>query len=309
MERNYWAIHFGVNNKFANLGYAKGFIAVGWRELKKDLTEYNSLDKREFFEKLNSLFAKAYKNQSPNSRSQSIGQLFRFAGLMGIDDIILMPKSDEGKLYLGIIDSDYYYQEKADECDYLHRRKVKWLKELELSKISQSLKNSLGSIMTVFSVAEHSQEIGGLVEESAANLPTESQEEFTMESHLEGFIIENWEKLELGKKYDIYFEEGEKKGQYVTPIGRIDILARSKNKKEWLVIELKKGRSGHEVVGQILKYIGWIKENECPKNEKVKGLIILSEKDEGIIYALKAAGNIGLMTYSVSFKLKSEKLK
>jgi restriction system protein len=163
--------------------------------------------------------------------------------------------------------------------------------------------------MTVFSVAEHSQEIEDLIEESKANLPTESQEEFTIESHLEGFIIENWEKLELGKKYNIYSEEGEKKGQYVTPIGRIDILAKSKDKKEWLVIELKKGRSGHEVVGQILKYIGWIKENECPNNGKVKGLIILGEKEEGITYALKATDNIGLMTYSVSFQLKSEKLK
>jgi len=133
----------------------------------------------------------------------------------------------------------------------------------------------------------------------------ESCEDFGLESHLEDFLIENWEKLTLGENYSILEEDGDIVGQqYVTPIGRIDILAKSKDGREWLVIELKKGRSSDQVVGQLLRYIGWIKKEKAKEKEKVRGLIIAREKDEKLKYALETVTNIKLMTYSVSFKLQ-----
>jgi len=49
---------------------------------------------------------------------------------------------------------------------------------------------------------------------------------------LEEFLIFNWDKTILGKEFEIYSENGEKLGQqYITEIGRIDILALSKDKK------------------------------------------------------------------------------
>ncbi len=132
----------------------------------------------------------------------------------------------------------------------------------------------------------------------------ESYEDFGLESHLEDFLVENWEKLEFGKNYSIIEEDGDVVGQqYTTPIGRIDILAKSKDNKEWLVIELKKGRIGDQVVGQLLRYIGWIKKNKAGDGEKVKGLIIVGEKDDKLTYSVSAVDSIDLMTYSVSFKL------
>lgn len=48
-------------------------------------------------------------------------------------------------------------------------------------------------------------------------------------------------KTELGKKYNIFNEDDELVGQqYETDTGPIDILAISKDKKELLVVELKK---------------------------------------------------------------------
>jgi restriction system protein len=135
----------------------------------------------------------------------------------------------------------------------------------------------------------------------------ESYEDFGLESHLEDFLVENWEKLELGKKYSILEENGDIVGQqYFTPIGKIDILAKSKDGSEWLIVELKKGKSSDQVVGQTLRYIGWIKENKAKGNEKVKGLIIVGEKDDKLRYALQSVNNIDLMTYSVNFKLQKE---
>ena len=54
--------------------------------------------------------------------------------------------------------------------------------------------------------------------------------------------MQNWKSTELGKHYNIYEEDGEIVGQqYPSDTGPIDILAiSSKDKKELLVVELKK---------------------------------------------------------------------
>ena len=62
---------------------------------------------------------------------------------------------------------------------------------------------------------------------------------FYMEKQLEDFIIENWDKTEFGKKYDLIKEEGELiSQQFKTDIGFIDILAKDKKTKNYVVIEL-----------------------------------------------------------------------
>lgn len=132
----------------------------------------------------------------------------------------------------------------------------------------------------------------------------ESYENFGLEKHLEDFLIENWDKLAVSKRYSILEENGDIIGQqFFTSVGIIDILARSHDGKEWLVIELKKGKTSDRVVGQILKYIGWVTEDLAGPNERVKGLIIAGDIDEKLRYALKTTKNIGMATYSVNFKL------
>ena len=59
---------------------------------------------------------------------------------------------------------------------------------------------------------------------------------FYMEKKLEDFIIENWNKTEFGKKYDLIEEEGELiSQQFKTDIGFIDILAKDKKTKNYVV--------------------------------------------------------------------------
>jgi hypothetical protein len=133
----------------------------------------------------------------------------------------------------------------------------------------------------------------------------EDYADFGLEAHLEDFLVENWEKLDLNKGYEIYTEDGDIVGQqYITPIGRIDLLCKSKDNKEWLILELKKGKSSDAVTGQILRYIGWIKENLAEPNQTVRGIIILGEIDEKLKYSVKTLDNVNVLTYSVSFQLK-----
>lgn len=177
--------------------------------------------------------------------------------------------------------------------------------------MTEGLKNSCGSIGTVSDVTRHAEEIERLI---AGNRPAvlvstdstiEDPSVFALEKHLEDFLVQNWKQTELGKKYDIFEEDGELAGQqYPSDTGPIDILAISKDKKELLVVELKKGRASDSVIGQIQRYMGFIVEEIAEENQSVRGVIIALEDDLRIRRALKVAANIDFYTYEVSFKLK-----
>ena len=87
-------------------------------------------------------------------------------------------------------------------------------------------------------------------------------------------------------------------------VGSIDILAVEPTSKSFVVIELKKGRPSDAVIGQILRYMGWVKQNLCTGGQGVRGLIICRDPDPKLSYALEMTNNINVRYYSVSFKLK-----
>ena len=102
-----------------------------------------------------------------------------------------------------------------------------------------------------------------------------------VESQLEEFLIGNWEKIPEFNDLEILQEDGEYVGQqYDTKeVGRIDLLCKNKQTGDFVVIELKKGRESDKVVGQTLRYIGWVKKNLVNAGQKVYGIIITFEGD------------------------------
>ena len=129
---------------------------------------------------------------------------------------------------------------------------------------------------------------------------------FYMEKQLEDFIIENWDKTEFGKKYDLIEEEGELiSQQFKTDIGFIDILAIDKKTKNYVVIELKKNQTSDDTIGQLLRYMGWIKKNK--KDDGVKGVIVAGQFDTKLDHAKSMIPNSEVFLYEVDFKLKEYK--
>ena len=126
---------------------------------------------------------------------------------------------------------------------------------------------------------------------------------FYMEQQLEDFIIQNWNESEFGKKYDLIEEDGDLKSQqYRTGIGPIDILAKDKESGDYVVIELKRNQTSDDTVGQITRYMGWVKEHlNC---ESVKGVIVCGKYDERLDYAIKVVENVEVFLYEVNFSLK-----
>jgi len=132
----------------------------------------------------------------------------------------------------------------------------------------------------------------------------EQKSEFLLEKHLEDFLIANWEATTLGSEYDLIEEDGEiKSQQYRTDIGKIDLLVKSKNSNEYAVIELKKGQTNDDTVGQLARYMGWVKK-KLSGETVVNGIVIAGSADTRLQYALSVLPNTKLLVYKVNFKLE-----
>lgn len=121
-----------------------------------------------------------------------------------------------------------------------------------------------------------------------------------LEEYLEEYVVKNWSLMDFGEDLTMYQDESGTPGQqYTTDVGIIDILAKDKD-DNFVVIELKRADSGYKVVGQILNYMGWVRQNLAGKNQKVRGLIIVGRADKALKMAVReVAEKVELKEYRV----------
>jgi restriction system protein len=225
-------------------------------------------------------------------------------------DVILSPDGNR-RYRIGEIQGEYWY---AEGEILPHRRSVLWSDNyIQRDLMSEALRNATGAIGTVSNITGHGDEIVSLVDglPSPVAAPIMTEEglvedpvAFGMEKHLEDFLVSNWSQTELGRDYDIYTDEGEIVGQqFPTDTGALDILAISKDRKRLLVVELKKGRASDAVVGQILRYMGYVQDELAEEGQSVEGAVIALDDDRRIRRALAMVPNVSFFRYRVSFQL------
>ena len=129
-----------------------------------------------------------------------------------------------------------------------------------------------------------------------------SEMEFPLEEYLENFIVQNWKGIDFGEPLELYIDDdGVPAQQYPTDVGIIDLLAKD-NAGNFVVIELKKGRSNQQVVGQILTYIGCVKNNWEEKGKKVRGVIVAADGNRALLEAVGVVSNlVSVKYYRVKF--------
>ncbi len=305
--RNYYRIMLGKKSAHAEEAYRGNFIGSGWLEdidLKDRLTE----NWRDFNKRMIPICLEKDSAKSKISAGLACGMTWTIAKGIQIGDVVFCPDG-QGNYHVGEVVGEYEYH----EGEILpHRRPVRWYPEnIKKEDLSESLLNSMGSSGTVSNITKYATELDALLTGKkplsviVADETIEDASQFALEKHLEDFLVQNWNQTEMGKNYDIYEEDGEIVGQqYASDTGPIDILAISKDKKELLVVELKKGRISDVVVGQVQRYMGYVKEELAEADQKVKGVIIGFEDDVKIHRALSVASNIDFYTYKISFKLE-----
>ena len=114
------------------------------------------------------------------------------------------------------------------------------------------------------------------------------------EAALEEWLVQNLHKLEDGLSL---VEE-----QYQTEdAGRIDILAKD-SQQGYVVVELKRDKASDSALGQILRYIGWVRLNLLSNDEMVRGYVVGDRFDDKIAYALLSNDAIDTMCRLIDYR-------
>lgn len=302
---NYYRIMLGPGSSHADECFDGSFIGADFG-IAQDLTAHLPDQWQVFNRQFRPVFLQAHPGKSKIAAGLSCGFLWTVAKGMKGGDIAICPDGT-GTYRVGKIVSDYRY---VPGGILPHRREVEWLDtNIDRADMSQALKNSAGSIGTVSNLSKYAEELAQLISGQSDGLtvtdPTvEDPSAFALEKHLEDFLVKNWAQTDLGKRFDIFTDDGELSGQqFQTDTGYIDILAISKDRKELLVVELKKGQASDKAVGQIQRYMGYIMAELKEDGQSVRGVIIALEDSLQLRRALAAAVNIEFYRYQVSFSL------
>jgi hypothetical protein len=143
------------------------------------------------------------------------------------------------------------------------------------------------------------------MEEEAIESETEEDElaiskEFAFERDLRNYLSRNMEAIEPGMR--LYEEEDITGIEFPAGNRFIDILALDRA-DNFVVIELKVSRGYDRVIGQILRYIGWVEQN-IAEDKNVRGVIVASEITDDLKLACSKLPYISLIEYEISLSLK-----
>ena len=304
--KNYYRVMLGKKSAFAEQCFTGNFIGVDF-SIDEDLSHKLPDEWRAFNKQFIPVWQKTHPGKSKIAAGLACGALWTVAKGIRKGDTVLCPDG-LGAYRLGEVSGEYHH---AAGQVLPHRRAVHWLGQaIDRASMSEALRNSTGAIGTISDISGHREEIEKLIGGQApptivsTDPSVEDPAAFALEKHLEDFLVQNWGHTELGKEYAIYDEDGERVGQqYPTDTGPIDILAVSKDKKRLLVVELKKGRASDAVVGQVLRYMGFVQEELAEVGQSVSGVIIAQDDDPRIRRALTVAPSVEFYRYQVNFKL------
>jgi restriction system protein len=305
----YFRVMLGAKSAFLQECLAGNYIGVNF-EINQDLKFELVDDWRDFNRKFIPIYLSNHPGKSKVAAGLACGAIWTVSKGISQGDRVITPDGS-GAYRVGEVIGEYFYKEGEN---LIHRRPVRWLDvTIQRDQMSDELRHSAGSIGTVSNLSGYEAEFEKLfinpVQPPIIPLdPTiEEPANFALEKHLEDFLVANWRNTLLGKQFNIFEDEGEKVGhQYQTDTGAIDILAVSRDNKTLLVVELKRGRASDVVVGQTLRYMGYVKDMLAEERQNVRGVIIASEEDQRMKRALTMVPTIDFYRYVVSFKLHKD---
>jgi len=301
--KSYYRVMLGKKNLHAEECIAGNFIGADFG-IEEDLTNRLPDEWRAFNKVFLPIWIAAHPGASKITGGLFCGYTWTVAKGIQRGDLVLCPDG-QGTVHVAEVIGDYQY---VQDGVLPHRRAVRWLDAtIDRSAMSDGLKGCTGMVANI---SGYREEIERFVSGAATatmiskDATVEDPIAFAMEKHLEDFLVQNWTQTDLGKEYDIFEQDGEKVGQqYQTDTGPLDILAIRKDKRELLVVELKRGRASDVVVGQVLRYMGYAAQELAENGQSVRGVIIALEDDQRLRRALAVTPNVSFLRYQVDFKL------
>lgn len=149
MTERMWKIMAGQGAYLIEDFEKKGVIAIGWQDLG-DLTKMAG--KQGIGDKLR----EKYPGEKDGYYVTSENQLNKFIAEISINDYIVSYNRPRKQYLIGKVTSGPIYDPIVIE-DLPTYRKVKWLGNVDKSKVSMQTKNSLGAILTLFEIYDDSK--------------------------------------------------------------------------------------------------------------------------------------------------------
>lgn len=144
---------------------------------------------------------------------------------------------------------------------------------------------------------ENEEEINAGEEEDEGDPPAGSTE-FLLERDLQLYLSRNLDRIEPDLK--LYEEDGVKGLEFDAGAGRrIDILAVDKTGAP-VVLELKVSKAYDRVVGQLLRYVNWVRLNIAEPGQRVRGMIVCRTMSEDLRLACAGLEDVELLEYQLS---------
>lgn len=135
-------------------------------------------------------------------------------------------------------------------------------------------------------------------EEDAEPETPAGSSEFLLERDLQLYLAKHLERVEPGLK--LYEEDGIGGLEFDAGGGRrIDILAIDKT-GAYVVLELKVSRGYDRVVGQVLRYVNWVRQNLAEPGQRVRGIIVCRTMSEDLRLACAGLNDVELFEYQLS---------
>jgi hypothetical protein len=134
----------------------------------------------------------------------------------------------------------------------------------------------------------------------------EDAKEFAYESDLRDFLARNLAIVRRDLR--LYSDEGITGVEFPAGGRFIDILAVTPE-NNYVVIELKVSRGHDRVVGQLLRYLGWISKNLAEPKQTVTGIIVARDITEDLLLACTQTPNVELFEYQLSVSVKKVSLQ
>lgn len=131
---------------------------------------------------------------------------------------------------------------------------------------------------------------------------------FGLEYQLRNFLAQNLPTIRIGDaRLQVYVDPTGRDGvEYPTAVGPIDLLAVDEHHR-LVVFELKRARTADRAVGQLARYMGWVKHT-IGRDREVRGVIVAKSIDERLRYAALVFPNVMRFEYAVEFHLRSASL-
>ena len=277
-------------------------IAIGWQ----NLGDVSSFNEKQLKEKIDEV----YSDSKPGQKILYFNSVWKFWNDIKIDDIVIARRGTKKIASIGKVTRTAFIDKEMGKARMPHRPdtcysyfiSVEWMKD----KKDIVFDKIVFSMVTIYEIpeAKYNELLDGKIPGAVEPEPeVDNKTEFYMEKYLEEFIVSNFNNIFPKNLKLLEDGEGNALNQYPTEVGIIDILAQDTENSAFVVIELKKGKESDKVVGQTLRYMGWVKENLALNNEDVKGFIICKEADAKLKYAVSMIKDISIKYYNISFNI------